>query len=65
MNINEIKEMIYNATVDGHLKPLWAVDKYVEKLQKLDEEILMLVYNKDWNKAMGEVDQGLSPWEQS
>lgn len=28
MNINEIKEMIYNAAVDGHLKPLWAVDKF-------------------------------------
>lgn len=63
MKIDEIKEIIYNAAVDGHLKPLWAVDKYVENLQRLDEEILMLVYNEGWNKAMDEVDEDLSPWE--
>lgn len=54
MDINQIKEMIYNAAVDGHLKPLWAVNKYVEDLRRLDEEILMLVYNEGWNKATDE-----------
>lgn len=31
MNINEIKEMIYNAAVDGHLKPLWAAKEYLKR----------------------------------
>ncbi len=63
MNIKEIKEMIYNAAVDGHLGDFEDVQVWLKTMSKLDKEILLLVYNEGWNKAMDEVDEDLSPWE--
>jgi len=63
VNIEEIKEMIYNAAVDGHLGDFKDVQVWLKTMSRLDKEILLLVYNEGWNKAMDEVDEDLSPWE--
>ena len=64
LEINEIKELIYNAAVDGHIKPLWLVKQWLENLQALDEEILTFVYNEGWNSGMDCNDTNPSEWEE-
>ena len=51
IELEEIITLIHDASVDGHLGNDIKVKKWLDKMSKLDKEILLLVANEFYDKG--------------
>lgn len=54
IELEEIVPLIHDAGVDGHLGGYAKVKRWLDKMTKLDKEILLLVASEYWD--MGELN---------
>lgn len=51
IELEEITTLIHDAGVDGHLGNFEKVQKWLDKMSKLDKEILLLVANEFYDQG--------------
>ncbi len=60
--IGEIKDLIHDAAVDGHLGNFEDVQVWLKTMSKLDKDILLLVANEYYDKGAYSCDDNPTEW---
>lgn len=61
-DLDEIKDLIHDAAVDGHLDSFEDVQVWLKTMSKLDKDILLLIANEYWDKGQSYDDTNPSEW---